>query len=708
MNYQLIVKEAFWHDLLSAPRRTQNLVTKRVCKELSENPDSPRGNTLKKLSGYKELWRYRLGDFRLVYEVKKAASTVNLLMLGHRGKIYDRLHYTPGEGVRDNIPSIVIDLLESELPVRNDDLDQQSSDHFAADKSPLDPELLPQTLSGRTLLQWGVPAEYRGRLIKCTAVDDLFECDVPAGVLERVLNGLFPKSIEEVIQDNEYIIHKPDELEALIKGQLTTLLLKLDEEQQQYVYRTGTGPWILKGGPGSGKSLVAIHRAHNLVTDTMLPPSVLFATYTNSLVAVTRELLEELNAGQPSPVKVATVNSIATDITDLNSIDRRIATESDIDHNLRKAIEGTNRIDIQATFNPDDIDFLLEEFEWVILGRGIATEEEYLGTSRSGRGRALTEKQRQGLWAIYEQFKTSMRQAKLVTHDQIVWIAVERLKKQKRILADSEPNCSSIPIYNHVFIDEAQDLKPLGIQLCLELSDNGVGVFLTADENQSIYGRGVGWSRVHDSLRFRGKSMILNKNYRSTIQIASAAAEIVHDLENYDSDTIVQTAYREGVMPYLKCCKNEDEEIFYLGSWIKQQARELRVPYGNIAVLCRRNKAAAAVASRLTQFGIPTQFMSGKQVTLRSPDVKVMTIHAAKGLQFPIVAIPHANDGSIPIPPRRGVDETEHLVTEKKLFFVACTRAMQRLLVTTSINNSSPFLKVLTSSNWNIEDRVNE
>ena len=107
------------------------------------------------------------------------------------------------------------------------------------------------------------------------------------------------------------------------------------------------------------------------------------------------------------------------------------------------------------------------------------------------------------------------------------------------------------PIYDYVFIDEAQDLKPVAIRFCIGLSQKPDKVFLTADTNQSIYGNGLSWSKVATDLRFQGRARILKRNYRTTAEIWSAIKQLAPDSEGSDRETLeVDTVYH-GPFPTL-------------------------------------------------------------------------------------------------------------------------------------------------------------
>ncbi|MBW8467098.1 MAG: ATP-binding domain-containing protein [Thiobacillus sp.] len=95
--------------------------------------------------------------------------------------------------------------------------------------------------------------------------------------------------------------------------------------------------------------------------------------------------------------------------------------------------------------------------------------------------------------------------------------------------------------------------------------------------------------------------------------------------------------------------------------------------WGDMAIICRHYGEMDECASVLRQRGLPHQVRKGAGSFDPAADtIKVLTMHASKGLEFPVVALVGA--GHMPAP---GEDERE----EAKLFYVGATRATQRLII---------------------------
>jgi superfamily I DNA/RNA helicase len=238
----------------------------------------------------------------------------------------------------------------------------------------------------------------------------------------------------------------------------------------------------------------------------------------------------------------------------------------------------------------------------------------------------------------------------------------------------------------------------LAVELCREPS----GVFLTADANQSLYNRGFRWRNVHQKLNVQGRTRILKRNYRSTQQIAVAASDILRVLPNFDEEAVVQEYLHVGPRPVIYPAAGSEDQARWISQQIYQAARQMRLPANAATVLVYSSSVGQPLAEALTAHGLPAKFMSSSQFDLEEPGIKVTTLHAAKGLEFPIVVVAHVEAGRLPRE-TAATDPEEiaaHQEEQRRLFFVGCTRAMRHLFVTFDRQLPSPFLANLTADHW--------
>ena len=691
--YQTLFKPGFLADNSKLPRNLQEKAA-RAIEHLRTSAETPRGNTIKKLRDFDTLWRYRMGDHRLVYAV--AGEFVCLLAIGPKSSVYKRCY--EDVDVPERGP-FVEELLKRDTtsPSRAaeralESLEDRRKSSMATE------EPLPQKLTRRLLTQWMIPEQHHSSLLACKTESGLLRCKVPGKVGEQVLELLYPRPIDQIAQQADFRLPQSEDLIRHADGDLLGFLLMLDDDQDRFVSWAIQGPTLVKGGPGSGKSTVALYRARELIQKGA--GRVLFTTYTNALVRFSRQLLEQLTGDLPAEITVSTLDRIARQI--VRECDGDLPSPGGVG-DIKAALDDARAFSNRA--NPDSRsrlllsegdrgirkDYLAEEIEWVIEGRDLRKLDDYLKTDRTGRGYGFDEPTRRAMWRTYLHVRSVLKKRKVPTYGQLRSRALELVKSGQW----GEK-------WDAVIIDEAQDLTPTAMALCIELCKDTRGLFLTADASQSLYNRGFRWKDVHERLRVVGRTRILKTNYRSTRQIALAAAEIVQHAGAGDDEALDQTYVRVGPRPVIHVCKDTEEQTMCIATEIEQAAEQLRLPVSAAGVLVPTNELAEETASRLRDWELPARYMKGSELDLEYPGIKVMTIHSAKGLEFPIVAIPYVEKDILPRPleTAQAEDLEEHMAEQRRLLFVGCSRAMRRLVVTTSSHNISPFLRDLSRDAW--------
>jgi superfamily I DNA/RNA helicase len=627
-------------------------------------------------------------------------------MLGHRSKIYDRLGAnedgTPGVRIVATAP----DLLEKEpTPQEIGEATILLAEQTNTDVSPEDKTLL-EPMDSTMLNIWGVPSEYHDALQLVRTEEELLEIDpslVPREILEKVISGLFPKNIEEIVQQPVRTAADPADINAAADGDRTlgSFLLKLDDDQLSYVARFDNarerpkGPWLLKGGPGSGKSTIALYCIQTLIRSATEQPAldgkplrILFTTFTNALTNAAQEWVRELKVIEGGHrVDISTVHKLAMQWRPPSWENKRPAQREE-DY-MRDALARCKKANPKFSFSGDDADFLSSEVDWVIIGQGLKSSDEYLKYDRQGRGRALVQQQRRDVWEVFETYQRLLHKANRFLWSELTLQASQNVE----------------PKYDYVFIDEAQDLQPAAIRFCIGLAFDSSNVFLTADTNQSIYGSGLSWSRVTKDLRFQGRARILRNNYRTTTENWGAISQLAPHGEGVDRETLDVEPVFKGPYPILARYSNRQDIRERLNSFLSDALRQERMLPECAAVLCKTRRIINETIS-LIDPRFNAKPMQGNKVDFRHKGVKVMTMHAAKGLQFPVVAVVGVEEGIIPKPAPIQLDDVEHKARENRLLFVACSRAMRHLIVFASRKKQSPFVDKLTDEFWEVEDDI--
>lgn len=704
MAFEIAFHERFPNDLSTVPKKVRKAYNHLVANILCEVPDRANPPLIKRLSKYKDLWRMRVANtYRLIYSVDYQKRIVCLKMIDHRDKIYDRLG-----AIEDGEPGYRIIAGAQELAEREftpeeiaaaRDLIAQMQSNAAATP---DDRPLPIELDSITLSNWGIPSKYHTDFEKVRNESELLDLEnVPGEIVEKVIDCLWPPTIEEVMQKPVRVAHNPVHIEEAAAGKrsLASFLLMLDEEQLDFVSRfqgnsQPQGPWLLKGGPGSGKSTVSLYCIRALLNNLKQldlfeqdrPLKILYTTFTKSLERASDHLLNCLDLGTyRNNLDVRTVDSLA--LRNLPADWRQLRPVRADDY-VRAAIAQCNKQIPKFSFSRDDVYFLKEEIDWVLVGQGLESMKEYQALDRTGRGRALGKQQRRHLWQLFEVLQDLLRRDGACLFSERLKVAAGAVTSQ----------------YDYVFIDEAQDLKPVAIQFLMGLCHNRRNVFLTADINQSIWGNGFSWTKMASDLRVQGRARILRRNYRTSREIWGAVLQLAPDSEGTDQETLSVEAVYRGERPVLARYSTQRQQQERLNSYLWEALRSERATLGSAAVLCPTEREMNKVIEILDK-RFKAKAMRSADVDISHPGVKVMTMHAAKGLEFPVVAVVGLEAGRLPLPIWEGMDEEEHLTRQKRLLFVACSRAMRRLMVFAHRDRPSPFVAALTEEFWDMEEQ---
>ncbi|MEU2614134.1 UvrD-helicase domain-containing protein [Micromonospora sp. NPDC007271] len=481
------------------------------------------------------------------------------------------------------------------------------------------------------------------------------------------------------------LVTRPDELAEILDKPFAAWRVFLHPSQRRVAYRVSyNGPAQVTGGPGTGKTVVALHRVKHLLSRSA-DSRVLLTTYTNALAATLRENLGLLlgDDEQLARVEVTTVNAFAHRI--VRALAGRVPTpigDADERHVWRRVCRRLNL--------PWTEQFLAQEFRHVILAHNVQAREEYRAASRRGRGSALGPRQRDRVWDAVDMFQKELSAAGNATHLQICARAAQLLGG-----ADL-----TVHGYHHVVVDEAQDLHPAQWRvLRAAVAPGPDDLFITGDPHQRIYDSRVSLNALGISVA--GRSSRLRINYRSTEEILSWSTGVlvgsrVEDLGGDGDDSLA--GYRSllhGKRPHAVGYPTSQAEVAALvervGEWLKQG-----VQASEIAVCARFNITLGAVQEELAAAGIPAVRVRD-QPGADVDGVRLATMHAMKGLEFRCVAVVGANARAVPfakeVTPAE-VDPMQHesdLLRERCLLFVASTRAREALHVSWS-GQPSPFL----------------
>jgi len=695
MTFEVIHKPTFANQLRALPKDRIVQILDKI--EILEDDPSPRDPLKKRLHGYKEpVYRLRSGDFRIIYTYGHGWVT----LLG----VYDRKDAYRGDKFTAEEPGFDL----AEVPKGDwspEPAHRPSPEALSLEPSASSQEEFEQPVDDALLDRLRVPVEHRSALRGCRTFDLLAAAPVPEVFKERVLDAVVDPDYDRVLQQPDLITGDPSDLLRFAEGELLGFLLRLDPDQERFVEWAiaGAGPTLVKGGPGTGKSTIALYRVRSLLAmlrrQGVASPRILFTTYTSALTAVSEQLLRRLLGEDADTVDVRTADSLAYRIVQAADGPPRIIGDRDLRALVKDAVAGAQvegnalvRRRQLATLDRLTHDYLLEEITGVIEARALGSLPEYLAAPRAGRRVRLNEVQRAAVWRVHEALARLLKRRGVSTFAGVRRRAAELVQTGRA--ADR---------YDAVVIDEAQDLDATVLRLLVGLCAAPDRLFITADANQSIYGSSFRWTDVHADLRFQGRTGILRKNYRTTREIGEAAQAYLQ--AGALDDEPVERAYTQvgGPLPVVRSVASPVAEADLLAQFLRLAAREARQGLGGCAILVPSEAAGQAIATRLTAAGLPTGYMPGRDIDLAKPVVKVLTLQSAKGLEFPVVAVAGFVGGGAHGTTRGAdADETEESLQRwRRTMFVAMTRAMRGLLVI-SPEVSDPLFEGLDPPLWNV------
>lgn len=686
-------KPTFQTEWLALPPKEAHQILEKIA-YLTKDP-RPDGNLKKQLTKIdRRLHRLESGNYRIIYTFEE--PYISLLALRRRREdTYNEEFAVEYLGGLDT--NVQAELL---MPTGEQRGNAPMSEPSHAYPEPITKDLLLNLL---------IPAEYHPRLLNTHSEEELFDCPgVPEEYILKIHTHMFEKPLIEIFQEKDYLLPEVNDLLRYKNGELLDFLLKLSPEQEKYASwnLNAKGPTLLKGGPGTGKSTIALYRVRSLMQalrkQGKQQPRILFTTYTNALVNSSQQLLEQLLGVDSEQIEVQTIDKLITTIAEHLGRKKTLITTQELDELLLQALKDAHpagnaaqqRTQRQA-LDRMGFDYLQQEILRVIVAGQLATLDEYLAAPRPGRRMPLNALQRRAVWSVYETLQALLEQEGKETWEQL-------RARVERLVATGQSDL----YYDAVIVDEAQDLDPSALRLLVQLCRTSSRLFITADANQSIYGSHFNWSRIHDELQFRGRTAILQANYRSTQEIGEAAQAYLAQ-EVLDAEPIERHYTYHGPLPVVRKVYNEQDETQLLASFLTAAAHLYRLPISACAILCPTEKTGRSLVTALARYEIEATFMPGQQLKLTQPGVKILTLNSSKGLEFPIVAIAglHKSGKYTQKPTYNTRDEqAEALSVERRLLFVGMTRAMRALLVALPARSASPLVTGFDRQHWNMEE----
>ena len=675
-------------DSLARLSGDEQKAVKKTAFYIQVNPANP-GMSLNKLdkSKDKNFWSVRAGsDIQLI--VHRTPGSLLLCYADHHDNAYAwaerrKIEVHPKTGaaqlveIRERVEEIVIPhYVEAELVAPSQPL-------FAR-------------IPDETLLGYGLPAEWLDEVRRITTEDSLLELadHLPSEAAEALLDlatGVTPRMVQPVAPVTDPFAH-PDALRRFrVVNNVEELARALDypwekwtvflhPAQRESVEREYGGPARISGSAGTGKTIVALHRAVFLAR-AHPDARVLLTTFSETLANALRTKLKRLIGNEPriaERLEVQALNAIARRLYELNVGRPEIAPPDEIRQLLNEA-------SAEVAGQKVSLHFLMTEWEDVVDAWQLETWEAYRDVVRLGRKTRLPEKQREALWAMFERVRADLKARNLVTYSGLF----SRLASHFATVPYSP--------FDFVVVDEAQDLSVAQLRFLAALGQGrSEGLFFAGDLGQRIFQQPFSWKAL--GVDIRGRSKTLHINYRTSHQIRAQADRLlapeVGDVDGNMEERRGTISVFNGPEPTLKILDTSEAEIETVGHWLADRMAEGVKPH-ETGVFVRSTAELERARLAVAAAGLSFKVLDDNVETTHGY-VSISTMHLAKGLEFRAVVVMACDDEVVPLQERieTAVDESELeevYNTERHLLYVACTRARDYLLVT-SVYPASEFL----------------
>ncbi len=476
------------------------------------------------------------------------------------------------------------------------------------------------------------------------------------------------------------IMANKDELERALDYPWEKWTIFLHPGQSQIVEREFSGPARVSGPAGTGKTIVAIHRAVYLARNHP-EARVLLTTFSETLANSLRTKLRRLISNEPllaERLEVHAIDEIGKRLYEANFGKANIIESKELAQVIAEA--GGREPTYKFTQR-----FLLGEWEEVVDAWQLRTWEDYRDIKRLGRKTRLPEQHRAVLWPIFEDVRRELKGRRLITQAEIFSALTESLGERRN------------PAFDFAVVDEAQDVSVPQLKFLAALGgDRPNSLFFAGDLGQRIFQTPFSWKSL--GVEVRGRSQTLRINYRTSHQIRMQADRLlgpeVADVDGNVEERTGTVSVFNGSGPEICVLESNAEESEFVGVWLADRIEEGISP-NEIGVFVRSRNQLERAIDAVSQSSAESKVLD-KFVESSPGKVSISTMHLAKGLEFRAVAVMACDDEVIPLQERienvaDDADQEEVYNTERHLLYVACTRARDSLLIT-GVGPASEFL----------------
>ena len=480
------------------------------------------------------------------------------------------------------------------------------------------------------------------------------------------------------------VVDGEDELRRIMAEPLEKWRVFLHPTQRKIVRKTYSGAARVLGGAGTGKTVVAMHRAKQLASKCEGQQRILMTTFTANLAADIRENLRKIcTLEELRRIEVIHLDAWVNQFLRESSFSAQIGYDDTIDPIWEKAILLANN-DL-----PFEVPFYKEEWNRIVIAQEALTLDKYVKATRNGRGTRLDRKKRIQVWKVFDNYQNLMKEYQIRDINTAMYESTKLLQAAGRK-----------PRYASIIIDEGQDFSDNAYRLIRALAgeEHPNDIFIVGDSHQRIYRNHPTLSKC--GINVRGRSSILKINYRTTEEIRKHAFALLNGVSFDDLDDGADIGGKcqsltHDEKPIIENFGNANDEFDFILGEVKK-LKNSGVALADICVVARTKKLVDDYIALFTRAGIRSYAIKRNKADDRSYDgLRVATMHRVKGLEFKYVFIAAVNNRIIPLPSAINktdpVSEAESITSEKCLLYVAMTRAQKGVYIT-SYGKKSDFL----------------
>jgi superfamily I DNA/RNA helicase/mRNA-degrading endonuclease RelE of RelBE toxin-antitoxin system len=562
-----------------------------------------------------------------------------------------------------------------------------------------------------SLIELGVPEEIISFIKSFRNVDEFYQAkpSLPTDtyeMLEYLANGFALDEVKELFQkepeieptENDLakalqsdrsktsfvVLEGEDELRRIMAEPLEKWRIFLHPMQRQLVEKGFSGSYRVLGGAGTGKTVVAMHRAKHLAAKLTGKERILFTTFTANLAGDIKDNLRKIcNVEELRRIEVIHLDAWVVQFLRQHGYTYTIAYDDTMTTVWDEAIAQSGE---DTGFSRD---FFLDEWSEVVAAQESFTLQKYMKASRIGRGTSLDRKKRMQIWSVFEEYLALMKEKRIRDVDTAMYECRLILEKNQREA-----------LYSSIIVDEGQDFSSNAYRLLRAIADgeHPNDIFIVGDAHQRIYKKKAVLSQC--GINIRGRSSRLLINYRTTEEIRKYAFAFLKDISFDNLDNEYEGKERcqsltHGDYPDIHNFKTAADEYTFIVEEVKRLT-ESGVDQKDICLVARTHSLLDDYAKAFRDAGIRAYEIKRTKLDDRNFEgVRIATMHRVKGLEFQYMIVAAANSRVIPL--ASAIDDTDEiskqasLTSERCLLYVALTRAQKSAYIT-SYGTQSEFL----------------